>query len=396
MGSLEKVTTDEAILKWADDVRKRLDSDEPVAFVLEPKIDGLAINLTYENGVFTRGATRGDGEVGRGRDREPAHDQRDPAAHARRRRAGADRGARRGVHAALGLPRAERAARRARARSRRRTRATPRPGRCARRTRRSPRAARSRSGRTASARTRASSSTAHWETLQWLKQHGFPINPFAERARVGRGGREGVPRVGAQARRARLRDRRHRDQGRRLRPAAPPRRAAPAAALGASVQVGADDGDDAAREDHDPRRPHGCAQSVGDPAAGRGRRRDDLARDAAQRRGHQPQGDPRGRRRDRAARRRRDPADRRAGGRASPRDEAVQDAGALPALRHAGREAGGRGDAPLPEPRVPVARARVADQLGAGGRPTSTASASRPCAASGSSGSCARCRSSTG
>jgi DNA ligase (NAD+) len=64
MGSLEKVTTDEAIEKWADDVRKRLDSDEPVAYVLEPKIDGLAINLTYENGSFTRGATRGDGEVG--------------------------------------------------------------------------------------------------------------------------------------------------------------------------------------------------------------------------------------------------------------------------------------------------------------------------------------------
>src|SRR3954447_20107892 len=64
MGSLEKVTTDEALLKWADDVRKRLDSDEPVAFVIEPKIDGLAINLTYENGVFVRGATRGDGERG--------------------------------------------------------------------------------------------------------------------------------------------------------------------------------------------------------------------------------------------------------------------------------------------------------------------------------------------
>jgi DNA ligase (NAD+) len=64
MGSLEKVTTDEAIVKWSDDIAKRLDSDEPVAFVIEPKIDGLAINLTYENGVFVRGATRGDGEVG--------------------------------------------------------------------------------------------------------------------------------------------------------------------------------------------------------------------------------------------------------------------------------------------------------------------------------------------
>ena len=64
MGSLEKVTTEEALDKWADDVRKRLDTDEPVAYVLEPKIDGLAINLTYENGVFVRGATRGDGVQG--------------------------------------------------------------------------------------------------------------------------------------------------------------------------------------------------------------------------------------------------------------------------------------------------------------------------------------------
>ena len=64
MGSLDKVTTDEAIVKWADDVRKRLGTDEPVAFVLEPKIDGSAINLVYENGVFVRGATRGDGIQG--------------------------------------------------------------------------------------------------------------------------------------------------------------------------------------------------------------------------------------------------------------------------------------------------------------------------------------------
>jgi DNA ligase (NAD+) len=64
MGSLEKVTSDETLFKWAEDVRKRLDSDDPVAYVIEPKIDGLAINLTYENGVLTRGATRGDGYQG--------------------------------------------------------------------------------------------------------------------------------------------------------------------------------------------------------------------------------------------------------------------------------------------------------------------------------------------
>ena len=64
MGSLEKVTTDEALAKWADDIRKRLGSDEDVAYVIEPKIDGLAVNLTYEYGVFVRGATRGDGVQG--------------------------------------------------------------------------------------------------------------------------------------------------------------------------------------------------------------------------------------------------------------------------------------------------------------------------------------------
>ena len=64
MGSLEKVTTDEALQKWADDVRRRLATDEPVAYVLEPKIDGSAINLTYENGRFVYGATRGDGVQG--------------------------------------------------------------------------------------------------------------------------------------------------------------------------------------------------------------------------------------------------------------------------------------------------------------------------------------------
>lgn len=37
---------------------------EPVEYVVEPKIDGLAVSLYYENGFFIRGATRGDGETG--------------------------------------------------------------------------------------------------------------------------------------------------------------------------------------------------------------------------------------------------------------------------------------------------------------------------------------------
>jgi DNA ligase (NAD+) len=60
MGSLEKVTTDEGLEKWHADVVKRLGTDE-VRYVTEPKIDGLSINLIYEDGAFIRGATRGDG-----------------------------------------------------------------------------------------------------------------------------------------------------------------------------------------------------------------------------------------------------------------------------------------------------------------------------------------------
>ena len=64
MGSLDKVTTDEALQKWEDDMRKRLGGDEPIVYVVEPKIDGSAINLLYEQGTFVRGATRGDGVQG--------------------------------------------------------------------------------------------------------------------------------------------------------------------------------------------------------------------------------------------------------------------------------------------------------------------------------------------
>jgi DNA ligase (NAD+) len=57
-------TYDEAELKaFYDRVVKGLDGDVPV-FSVEPKIDGFGIELTYERGVLTLGATRGDGRIG--------------------------------------------------------------------------------------------------------------------------------------------------------------------------------------------------------------------------------------------------------------------------------------------------------------------------------------------
>ncbi len=45
-------------------VRDGLETIAAVDYAVEPKFDGLAISLTYENGVFARGATRGDGATG--------------------------------------------------------------------------------------------------------------------------------------------------------------------------------------------------------------------------------------------------------------------------------------------------------------------------------------------
>jgi DNA ligase (NAD+) len=44
--------------------KRFLGRTEPLVFVAEPKIDGLSISLTYDNGTFVRGATRGDGSEG--------------------------------------------------------------------------------------------------------------------------------------------------------------------------------------------------------------------------------------------------------------------------------------------------------------------------------------------
>jgi DNA ligase (NAD+) len=62
MLSLDNVFDDDELAAWAE--RTVRDAGGPVEFICELKVDGLAINLTYENGRLVRGATRGDGRTG--------------------------------------------------------------------------------------------------------------------------------------------------------------------------------------------------------------------------------------------------------------------------------------------------------------------------------------------
>ncbi|GAB4501158.1 MAG: NAD-dependent DNA ligase LigA [Anaerolineales bacterium] len=62
--SLANAFGDAEARAWFERIRKLDERVEKAAFVVEPKIDGLSVVLHYQNGIFTRGATRGDGEIG--------------------------------------------------------------------------------------------------------------------------------------------------------------------------------------------------------------------------------------------------------------------------------------------------------------------------------------------
>ncbi|GAA4469965.1 NAD-dependent DNA ligase LigA [Phytohabitans houttuyneae] len=62
MMSLDNAFDDEELSAWAERVER--DAGGPVTYVCELKVDGLAINLTYEKGRLVRAATRGDGRTG--------------------------------------------------------------------------------------------------------------------------------------------------------------------------------------------------------------------------------------------------------------------------------------------------------------------------------------------
>jgi len=62
--SLDNAYSQEDLEDWYNRVQKTFPDEKNIELFCELKIDGLAISLSYENGLFTRGTTRGDGKTG--------------------------------------------------------------------------------------------------------------------------------------------------------------------------------------------------------------------------------------------------------------------------------------------------------------------------------------------
>ena len=64
MLSLDNTYSKEALLEFGKRLDRRFPEDRPLRYLVEPKIDGVAVSLTYENGRFVRAVTRGNGTEG--------------------------------------------------------------------------------------------------------------------------------------------------------------------------------------------------------------------------------------------------------------------------------------------------------------------------------------------
>ncbi len=64
MQSLANAMDTEEILAFHDRLIRRLGEERNIEYIAEPKLDGLAVELVYENGKFVNGSTRGDGTTG--------------------------------------------------------------------------------------------------------------------------------------------------------------------------------------------------------------------------------------------------------------------------------------------------------------------------------------------
>ena len=352
MLSLANARSADDIEAWELRIRnllKRYDiTAEQISYVTEPKIDGLAISLTYEDGVFVRGTTRGDGKIGEDVSQNlrtirsiPLRIPDAPAVIEVRGeiyfpRSGFER--LNEQRAEAGLP----------------TFANPRNAAAGTIRQQDPQLAAERplqiwvygigsppGGRSRHPQRR--DRVAARARLPGQRRH----RDAGERG----GGRRALQVVGGEPRAPRLRDRRRRRQGRRPGALARARRRRARAALGDRVEVPADDGDDDAQRDRLERRTDGPHGAVRDARAGSRRRRHREHRDPPQRGGSRSQGRARRRRgrdhqsrgRDPAGDRTADPASQ---GQAVAEAEATQE---VPGVRNRDRQARGRLD-DLPEP----------------------------------------------
>ncbi len=64
MLSLDNAFSEEDLRDFNRRVSERLKTDAPIEYACEPKLDGIAVSLLYEDGLLVRGATRGDGTTG--------------------------------------------------------------------------------------------------------------------------------------------------------------------------------------------------------------------------------------------------------------------------------------------------------------------------------------------
>jgi DNA ligase (NAD+) len=66
MLSLKNAFSSDEALEFDERIKRYLKTDlnEDIEFAVEPKLDGLAVELVYEDGLFTKGSTRGDGYTG--------------------------------------------------------------------------------------------------------------------------------------------------------------------------------------------------------------------------------------------------------------------------------------------------------------------------------------------
>ena len=64
MQSLQNAMSEAELVAFDERIRKALVEHKEITYVVEPKFDGLSASLTYENGLLTVAATRGDGSTG--------------------------------------------------------------------------------------------------------------------------------------------------------------------------------------------------------------------------------------------------------------------------------------------------------------------------------------------